>query len=208
MDGIAVDPAEPDHEVLERAARLLRDGKLVIYPTDTLYALGALASHPRAAGRVRTAKGRDDGVPLPLVAADLWQARSVAETWPGIADQLAARFWPGPLTLVVAARPMVPTAVTSDTGTVAVRIPDSAVARRLCAAAGVPLISTSANRSGAPPPATCADAVTAVGAAAALALDGGPGRPLPSTIVDLTGDEPRLLREGAIEWAAVLEVLR
>jgi L-threonylcarbamoyladenylate synthase len=208
VDVIAVDPADPDPAVLERAARLLRDGKLVIYPTDTLYALGAPASHPRAAARVRAAKGRDEAVPLPLVAADLWQARSVAETWPDIADRLAARFWPGPLTIVVAARPMVPTAVTSDTGTVAVRIPDSTVARRLCAAAGVPLVSTSANRTGAPAPLTCADAVAAVGASAALALDGGPGRPLPSTIVDLTREEPRLLRAGAIEWAAVLEVLR
>jgi L-threonylcarbamoyladenylate synthase len=206
-DVIAVDPDHPDPAVVERAASLLQAGKLVIYPTDTLYALGALASDPRAAGRVRTAKGRDDRKPLPLIAADIWQARAVCESWPEVADRLAARFWPGPLTLVLVARPQVPTAVTADTGAVAVRIPGSALARRLCAAARVALVCTSANLSGAPAPTTCAEAVAGVGASAALALDGGPGRPLPSTIVDLTGDTPRLLRAGPVDWADVLEVL-
>ena len=193
--------------MIARAAALLQRGELVIYPTDTLYALGALASNGLAAARVRAAKGRDDRKPLPLVAADHEQARGVCAEWPPHAERLAVRFWPGPLTLVVSSAEHVPAQVTAGGSTVAVRVPGLAVTRRLCAAAGGALVSTSANLSDAPAPVTCADAVEAVGGAAALALDAGPGRPLPSTVVDLTADEPRLLRAGAIAWPDVLAVL-
>src|SRR5204862_5432656 len=115
---------------------------------------------------------------------------------------LVARFWPGPLTLVVAARAEVPSAVTAGTGTVAVRVPALELPRALCRGAG-PLVSTSANRSGEPPPLTCAEALAEVGAAAVLALDAGPGRPLASTVVDLTVRPPRLLRAGAVPWEDV-----
>ena len=204
---IAVDPDRPESAVVERAASLIRNGELVIYPTDTLYALGGRALDPEAAEKVRTAKGRDERKPLPLVAADTGQARGLCAAWPNAADRLAIRFWPGPLTLVLAARAEVPVEVTAGTGTVAVRVPGSALTRRLCEAAGGALVSTSANRAGAPAPRTCAEAVAGVGAFAALALDGGPGQPRSSTIVDLSGGVPRLLREGPVPWADVLEVL-
>jgi L-threonylcarbamoyladenylate synthase len=204
---IAVDPDRPETAVVERAVSLLRAGELVIYPTDTLYALGGRALEPEAAEKVRTAKGREERKPLPLVAADGGQARGLCAAWPVAADRLATRFWPGPLTLVLAARPEIPAEVTAGTGTVAVRVPGSALARMLCEAAGSALVSTSANRSGAPAPRTCTEAVTGVGAFAALALDGGPGHPRSSTIVDLSGNVPRLLREGPVPWADVLEVL-
>jgi L-threonylcarbamoyladenylate synthase len=204
---VAADPDDPDPALIARAAALLKAGELVIYPTDTLYALGALAADGRAAARVRAAKGRDDRKPLPLVAADRDQARAVCAEWPRAAERLAERFWPGPLTLVVSSADHVPAQVTAGGRTVAVRVPGLPLARRLCAAAGGALVSTSANLSDAPPPVTCADAVEAVGGAAALALDAGPGRPVPSTVVDLTADEPRLLRAGAIAWPDVLAVL-
>jgi L-threonylcarbamoyladenylate synthase len=185
-----------------RAAAALRRGHLVIYPTETLYALGGLGLSGEAAARVRRAKGRARAHPLPLVAADLSQLLELAASWPREAERLASRFWPGPLTLVVSASSRVPEEVTAGTGTVAVRVPGRSVTRRLCAAAG-PLISTSANRSGGPPASTCAEAVAAVGRAAALALDGGAASGPASTIVDVSGTRPRLLREGALRWREV-----
>lgn len=203
---LAVDGAQPDAAVVARCAKELAGGALLIFPTDTLYALGGRALDPGAARRVREVKGRPGGQPLPLVAADRDQARSLCSSWPRDADRLAARFWPGPLTIVLPAAPAVPPEVTSGTATVAVRVPDLAVTTALCAAAG-PLISTSANPTGARAPLTCEEAVAGVGSAAAIALDAGPGRPLASTIVDLTGAAPVLLRAGAVAWADVMAIL-
>jgi len=155
---------------------------------------------------VRRAKGRDDGKALPLVAADLDQARALCSAWPPEAAVLAAHFWPGPLTLVLPADSAMPSQVTAGTGTVAVRVPALELTRALCRGAG-PLVSTSANLSGAPAALTCLEAVAAVGAAAALALDAGPGRVVASTIVDLASGPPRLLREGAVPWEHIEGVL-
>jgi L-threonylcarbamoyladenylate synthase len=196
---LAVDPRQPDEAVVARALAALRMGSLLIYPTDTLYAIGGRALDAGAAAAVREAKGRGDEKPLPVIAWDAAQARALASAWPEAAQRLAAAFWPGPLTLVVPAASRVPVEITSRTGTVAVRVPALELARRLAAGAG-PLVATSANRSGLEPPQTCAEAVAQVGAAAALALNGGLGRPVPSTIVDVTGAEPRLLRAGAVDW--------
>ena len=201
-----MDGARPDPAVVARAASALLGGALVIFPTDTLYALGGRALDPAAARRVREVKGRPGGQPLPLVASDLAQARALCASWPGDADRLAAAFWPGPLTLVLPAAAGVPVEVTSGTGTVAVRVPALALAAALCAAAG-PLISTSANRTGARAPRTCAEAVEGVGAEAAIALDAGPGAPVASTIVDLAAAAPGLLRAGAVAWEEVMAVL-
>jgi len=197
---------DPPPAAVERAAAVLRAGDLLIYPTDTLYAIGGRALDAQAGEKVRAAKGRE-AKPLPLVAADIAQVASVAAALPDEAGVLAGRFWPGPLTLVLHARTEVPDAVTSGTGTVAVRVPALALPRLLCAAAG-PLISTSANLSGGESPLTCAAAVAAVGRAAALALDAGAGRPVASTIVDLTGPAPRLVRAGAVPWADVVASLQ
>ena len=149
-----------------------------------------------------TAKGRLAGKPLPLIAADVLQAARLAATWSDVARRLAERFWPGPLSLVLPAAEGLPEELTQGGSTVAVRVPGLRLARELCSRAG-PLISTSANRAGAPPPLTCAEAVAQVGTAADLALDGGPGSSSPSTLVDLVSGAPRLLREGAVPWAAI-----
>jgi L-threonylcarbamoyladenylate synthase len=204
---VAVDGERPDPAVVSRAAELLARGLLVIFPTDTLYAIGGRALDAAAARRVREAKGRPGGQPLPLVAADRDQVRLLCAAWPKEAERLAAAFWPGPLTLLLPAAEAVPVELTSGTGTVAVRIPALPLATALCAAAG-PLISTSANRTGERAPVTCAEAVTGVGDGAALALDGGPGRPVASTIVDLASARPALVRAGAVAWDDVEAVLR
>jgi len=206
-DVVRVSGTDPDPAVVALAASLLTAGSLLIYPTDTLYALGGRVLDAAAGAAVRRAKGREEGKPLPLVAADLEQARVLCASWPEAADQLATRFWPGPLSLVVPAAPTVPADVTAGSGNIAVRVPDLELTRALCRQTGA-LVSTSANRAGGTPPITCADALEAVGAAAALALDAGRGRAVASTIVDLTSTPPRLLRGGAIPWEEIEGVLR
>jgi L-threonylcarbamoyladenylate synthase len=203
---IAASGSVPDASVVARAAEVLRTGALLIYPTDTLYALGGRATDDAAALAVRAAKGRDSGKPLPVIVASERQARALCLSWPQGAERLAAAFWPGPLSLVLPAGPDVPDGVTAGTRTVALRVPALALARAIAAAAGA-LVATSANVSGQPAPLSCAEAVEQVGFAAALALDAGLGNPLSSTLVDLTGDEPRLLREGPVSWADVARAL-
>lgn len=203
---LAVDGERPDPETVARAAAVLAAGGLLIYPTDTLYALGGRALDAGAARAVRDAKGREAGKPLPVIAAGVEQARGLCARWPAQAGALAARFWPGPLTLILPVAASVPFEVTAGSGGLAVRVPALELARALCRAAGA-LISTSANRSGEAPPASCSEAVRAVGAAATLALDGGPGRPWSSTIVDLTRDPPALARAGPVAWADVADAL-
>jgi tRNA threonylcarbamoyl adenosine modification protein (Sua5/YciO/YrdC/YwlC family) len=191
---------------LDAVRAALEAGEILIYPTDTLYAIGGLALSVPAATRVREAKGREPGKALPLVAADLGQVSLVCAEMPPAAVRLGEAFWPGPLTLVLRAAAGVPEEVTAGAGTVAVRVPGAALTRRLCGLAG-PLVSTSANRAGEAPGLTFAEAIAAVGAGVSCAIDGGPGRPAPSTIVDVTGDSPRLLREGAVAWDAVRQIL-
>jgi L-threonylcarbamoyladenylate synthase len=205
VEVLRVEGDEPPAAVLDRAAAIFAASGLLIYPTDTLYAIGGPALDPKVGQRVRLAKGRD-AKPLPLVAADLAQAAALAAVWTADAARLAEGFWPGPLTLIVPARPEVPDEVTAGSGGVAVRVPALALARRLCERSG-PLISTSANASGGQPPTTCAEAVAGVGHAVMLAIDAGPGRATASTIVDLTGPAPRLVRSGAVLWAEVLASL-
>lgn len=198
-------PLEDDAVGLATAA--LARGELVIFPTDTLYALGCRALDAAAAARVRAAKGRDDGKPLPLVIGGAEQLGQLCSRLPRTLPALAQRFWPGPLSLVVPASAVLPEAVTCGSGTVAVRVPALEFARRICGRVG-PIISTSANKAGEPAPTTCEAAVREVGEFATLAVDGGEGRSAPSTLVDLSGDEPRLLRAGAVPWDAVTAVLR
>ena len=198
--------AEAEAVAVARAVAALDAGGLLLYPTDTLYAIGGRAVEAAAGRKVRDAKGREAKA-LPLIAADLDQVTTLVADLPAAALRLADRFWPGPLTVILASGAIVPDEVTAGTGTVAVRVPALALARRLCQAAG-PLISTSANRAGAPPPSTCEEAVAGVGTAAALALDAGPGSRVASTIVDLTGTPPRLVRSGAVAWTDVLAALQ
>lgn len=203
---LRVDPEHPSGPVLERALAVLAAGGLLIYPTDTLYALGGLALAAQVAVRVREAKGRPGRQALPLIVGSLEQAQELASVWPAVAQRLAQRFWPGPLSLVVAARSGLPAALLGGGASLALRVPGCDLPRRLATAAG-PLISTSANRSGEPAPATCDEALACLGSLADLALDGGLGRDLPSTIVDLTGSQPRLLRAGLVPWDDVLQAL-
>jgi L-threonylcarbamoyladenylate synthase len=196
-----------DERVLDAAEAALRHGALIVYPTDTLYALGGQALHGEVAVAVRRAKGRPADQPLPVIVADIEQARQIVATLPRSFSALSDRFWPGPLTLVLRAAGVVPEEVTSRTGRVAIRVPALPLARELCRRVG-PLIATSANHSGEAAACTCNEALRAVGRHVALAIDGGAATvSRPSTVVDLTGANPRLLRPGAVEWEAVVNAL-
>lgn len=183
---------------------MLRAGGVVVYPTETFYGLGALASAGEALERLARAKLRPEGKPLPLVAADRAQVAAVA-ILDAAAARVADRFWPGPLTLVLPAHAGVHPAITAGTGTVGIRIPGSDVARALAAAAGGALVSTSANPSGGPPPDRIAALDPTLRARVDHVLDAGatPGG-LPSTIVVLEGDTVRLVRAGAVAFEDVL----
>jgi L-threonylcarbamoyladenylate synthase len=200
---VVVDGAAPDPGVVNEAARLLLLGRLLVYPTETLYAVGGVATAD-VASRVRRAKGREQAKPLPLIAAGLEQARALCQGWPDVAAVLASRFWPGPLTLVLAARAGL--APELGGGSVALRVPGLRLPRELCERAGA-LISTSANRSGEAPHVECAAAVAALAEGVTLALDSGRLHGVASSIVDLTG-APRLLRAGAVPEAAIAGALR
>ena len=189
------------------AAAVLRRGGLVAYPTETFYALGSLARDAAAIALVAEAKGRPEGKPLPLLAADRGAVEEVAVLGPAAA-RLAARFWPGPLTLVLPARPGLPGPVTAGGGTVGIRIPGSEIARALASAAGGAIVSTSANASGEAPPVRAADIPPALRSRVDLVLDAGPAPGgLPSTIVAIGAGEPVLLRAGAVPFEQVLAAL-
>jgi len=184
---------------LAGAAQALRAGRLVILPTETVYGLGADAADPRAVAALYAAKGRPSFNPLIAHVTGREMARRIARFDPR-AERLAARFWPGPLTLVlpVAADGPVCDLARAGLDSVAVRAPAHPVAHALIEAFGGPVVAPSANRSGRPSPTTLEAALEETGAAAAAALDGGPcAIGLESTVVALL-DEPRLLRPGAV----------
>jgi L-threonylcarbamoyladenylate synthase len=198
-----IDPLCLDREALERAARTIHSGGIVGFPTDTLYGLAADPFDAAAVQRVIDAKGRPDGRPLPLIACDVAQIVADVGVMSPLARALAARFWPGPLTLVIPALPRITAAVTGGTGRVGVRVPAHAVARGLCDVCGHAVTATSANVSGLPP-AVNADELAASMSGVDLLLDGGPapGGP-PSTVVDVSDEGARLIRVGAVAWEEV-----
>jgi L-threonylcarbamoyladenylate synthase len=201
MERIVVDPEQPDAAAIARAAAILIEGGAIAMPTDTLYGLAVDPSNAAAVAALFTIKDRAAERAIPLVAADAAQVTEWLGELPPLAHKLAERFWPGPLTLVVAASSRIDPGVTGGGSTVGVRVPAHAATRALCRAAGRLLTATSANISGQPASADPGEVVRAIGARIAAIVDAGrtPGGP-PSTIVDVTGGAPRLIREGAITW--------
>lgn len=188
-------PLSPD---IAEAARLLRAGGLVAFPTETVYGLGASAVEPRAVARIFEAKGRPHFDPLIVHIAEPEQLGEVAAEIPEAALQLTERFWPGPLTLVLPKTPTIPDLVTSGLDTVAVRIPDHPVALELLRQAGVPVAAPSANRFGRLSPTSAEHVADQLADRIDFILDGGPCRVgVESTVIEL-GAPPRLLRPGGL----------
>jgi len=191
---------------LELAGALIRAGKLVAFPTETVYGLGANALDERAVAAIFRAKGRPATSPLIVHVCSLEMARGLARRWPESAQQLAERFWPGPLTVVLTAQSSLMWDLGETNGTVALRVPDDEVALAVLGAVG-PMAVTSANTTGAAPATTAAAAQQQLGDAVAVYVDGGAAAGGPaSTIVDCTGVDPIVLRPGPITGEEVDEV--
>jgi L-threonylcarbamoyladenylate synthase len=184
-------PADAEH--ITKAVERLRQGAVVAFPTDTLYAVAARAADSTAVGRLYEVKKRPEAQPMIWLVKDAGQVDPVARITPAAAV-LMARYWPGPLTLVLPAR---------DAGyseTIAVRAPDHPVALALLHQLGEPVASSSANRAGDPPPTDADQVEERLGQSVEIILDGGPCRiGQPSTILDLSGEAPRILRQGALK---------
>lgn len=191
---------------IRAAARAVRAGDLVVLPTDTVYGLGCDAFDAEAIGRLLEAKGRGKDMPVPVLVANTRALDGIAFGLTPAARELVTAFWPGALTLVCHAQPSLNWDLGDTRGTVAVRMPLHPAALELLAETG-PMGVSSANRTGLPPATTADDALKMLGDAVAVFLDGGPTEDSqPSTIVDVTGDVPRVLRQGAIPLELLHEV--
>jgi len=188
------------------ASQIVRSGGLVIYPTDTLYGLGCDPLNVEAVKRVFKVKG-ERKKPLPILASGIESVEKIAFLSER-AKKIAARFWPGPLTLVVPKKHALPDLVTCNAASVGVRVPKHDVAIQLIRLSNGLLVGTSANKTGAKPPRTAYEAAEQLGEEVDMILDGGPttvGKP--STVVDLTSEKPKILREGPISLEEVLRVV-
>ena len=207
--GVPADLVPASQDALERAARLLRDGELIAFPTETVYGLGGDATNDRAVADIFAAKGRPRFNPLIVHVPGLAEAEPL-----GLFDErarlAARRFWPGPLTLVLRRRPGGFLSLLASAGldTVALRAPAHPVAQALLRAAGRPIAAPSANRSGRVSPTTAADVAAELGGRVGLVLDGGPCPiGVESTVLDLTGPIPILLRPGGVTLETLVEIL-
>lgn len=192
---------------VDAAVHAIRRGLLVVLPTDTVYGLAADAFSPEAVGRLLEAKGRGRDMPTPVLVPNLRTLDGLLDVVPPVARELAEAFWPGPLTLVVHHAATLAWDLGETKGTVAVRMPLDPVALAVLEQTG-PLAVSSANRSGLAPAVDAAEAARQLGTAVDVYLDGGPsGDPVPSTIVDLTGEAPKVLRAGAVSLAELREII-
>jgi L-threonylcarbamoyladenylate synthase len=198
----------PNAAEIEAAARLLRAGRLVAFPTETVYGLGANALDPEAVARIYAVKGRPPTSPLIVHVACIEMAQSLVTSWPDVAGELARRFWAGPLTLVLEKQPTIPSLVTAGLTTVGLRMPAHPVALALIKAAGVPLAAPSANRFTQLSPTTAEHVRRSLGSDVDLILDGGPCEVgIESTVLSLAGPQPVLLRPGGISRTEIETVI-
>jgi L-threonylcarbamoyladenylate synthase len=203
MARLTLDPRSFSAEDLAPAVAHLRAGGVVAFPTDTFYGLAVDPARAAAVKRVFEIKGRVPGEALPLVAVSIEAVEKFCGPLGSSGARLAARFWPGPLSLLMDAPAAVDVAVHAGRGSIAIRVPDHPVARALAGAFGAPLTATSANRSG-QPPTRLASAIADLGPDVFVVDAGETAGGLPSTIVDARVVPPRLVRDGAVPWDRVL----
>jgi len=205
---VRIDPQRISQEAMKAAAKIITAGGLVVYPTETVYGLGANALDGKAAGRVFQAKGRAADQPLIVLARDFDQLKKLVSEIPPWARTLMGLFWPDGLTLIMSASPSVPRKLLAGGTSIAVRISGHPVVRALLKAAGVPLTSSSANRSGRPAPTTAAAAQRQMGDRVDLIIDGGAtGGGDPSTILDVRTESVRLIRSGRVSAEEIRKVV-
>jgi L-threonylcarbamoyladenylate synthase len=205
---VQVDPHHPEMAVLEYAAGLLQQGEVVVFPTETVYGLGADALQPQAIEAIFVAKGRPFSDPLIIHIADKSTLETLAVDIPSIAHKLMEAFWPGPLTLILSAGPRVPSLVTAGLPTVAIRMPSHPIALALIRATGSPIAAPSANRFMHISPTTAQHVLADLNGRVPLILDGGPCEVgVESTVLDLCAARPTILRPGGVSMEALRAVL-
>ncbi len=195
-------------EGLAAAAQLIRDGETVVFPTETVWGLGANAYSAEAVCGIYKAKGRPSDNPLIVHVADMETVGEIAAEIPQTARQLAEKFWPGPLTIILKKKPCIPDAVSAGLETVGIRMPENEIARRFIAACGVPIAAPSANISGKPSPTTFEHVLEDMNGRAAGIIRGGEcGVGVESTVIDLSGGVPTVLRPGGVSVEMLRDVL-
>ena len=196
-------------ETRTRAAAIIQAGGLIAFRTDTFYGLGADPFNRGALRNLLALKGRGDGKPILLVISDASEVGRFNAGAGKLFDAISARHWPGALTLVIRARPELPEELTARTGTIGLRLPADEEVRELIRACGGALTATSANFAGEPPARTPREVARAFPDNLALIVDGGEARSHePSTVLDVSGGEARLVREGAVSWLKLQETIR
>lgn len=186
-------------EAHTRAAQIIADGGVIAFRTDTFYGLGADPFNKAALQKIKTLKGREEGKPILVILSETTEVGRFINERSSLFDALSARHWPGALTIVASARSEIPEELTAGTATLGVRLPDDSSVRELVRACGGALTATSANPAGSPPARTAQEVLNYFPAGLDLIIDGGDTRSdKPSTVVDVSGKEPRLIREGVI----------
>jgi len=206
---IELDPLSLDAKKLKQVVSVLVRGQLIVYPTDTIYGLGADPRQEAAVERLFAAKERPSEMAIPLIAADIEQVQRCLGRLTPLARRLAVKFWPGSLTLVIKALPTLSRRLLAGGDSVAVRVPNQPVARMIAQQLKHPLTATSANRTGEKTPIEVSEILLMFASTVAVVLDVGPieERAKPSTIVDARGEVPVLLRDGSVGWDSVLRSL-
>lgn len=200
--------ADDSKSTRERAATLIANGGVLAFRTDTFYGLGADPFNVGALKTIKTLKGREEGKPILVIISDETAAERFLVERSEIFNFVCARHWPGALTIVTRAKADVPRELTAGTETIGVRLPDDEAVRSFVRSCGGALTATSANLSGEPPASTAEQVARAFPAGLSLIVDGGPARTeQPSTVLDLSGPQPRLIREGAVAKDALAETL-
>jgi L-threonylcarbamoyladenylate synthase len=196
---LKIDPVDPEPPEIEKAAALLKIGKLVGFPTDTVYGIGADVSNEEAVRQIFAVKRREPDKPLQVLIAHRDDLQTIARGQSEVLDRLASEFWPGPLTLVMLAKSDFPRQVRCGRDTVGVRMPANTIALKLIEAFGAPIAATSANIAGFPDPVSAEEVMEYLGGKVDLILDGGttPGN-VPSTVLDISVRPPAILRQGKL----------
>jgi L-threonylcarbamoyladenylate synthase len=196
-------------EARARAGRLIAAGGVLAFRTDTFYGLGADPFNPKALDAIKSLKGREEGKPILVIISDAAEAERFIASRTELFERVGARHWPGPLTLVLKARGEVPEELTAGSGTVGVRLPDDASVREFVRSCGGALTATSANLAGEPPARAAAEVARSFPSGLDLIIDAGSARvDKPSTVLDVSGTVPRLIREGAVSRRELQETLR
>ncbi|MGQ9543979.1 MAG: L-threonylcarbamoyladenylate synthase [Candidatus Bathyarchaeia archaeon] len=202
------DPQNPDMKIIRRGAEIIREGGLVAFPTETVYGLGADALNPAAVERIFIAKERPPDNPLIVHIADVNSIGRLAAKVPDEAKILIDRFFPGPLTIILEKKPVIPDVTTANLPTVALRMPNHKIALALIEMSGTPIAAPSANKAGRPSPTRAQHVLEDLEGKVDLIIDGGPTTfGLESTVIDLTVKPPQLLRPGAVTLETLTDIL-